>query len=389
MGRLNLEWKQDTKQINVLIGTVACNCCADGWQSWLHGSCAAAAAILHVIRLQSASSSRQTETVIPSQPYSNGSSHRAADSRTCKSSQIPAAVKSGFLPGAAAAAPSVLAVAVLLCAVAMAGKQQEQLLWSSIPQQLVVLQAMLASPVTAVLQLCGWAILAATSFCVTLQLLPGCFSLGEAALMAQGAACLVVTTARALHHAALFVPAAICLHLPPHAQAAVQHVGGCTAEAHRAALSLPGLPAVISLVLAAAIAACMLLKVLHGSLQQVGQHWCHMAGAHKLEQSQGKHRPAKQNGHHSSRGVGSSNGSSRVGSTAVLVDAAAALAAAGGICLVLTWLCCAAAWTVLEFLPAEAGRLGVLLYWVGLLAATLPALKWLARVGSMPQVRLL
>jgi hypothetical protein len=281
-----------------------------------------------------------------------------------------------------------LAVAVLLCAVATAGKQQQDSLWSSIPQQLVVLQAMLASPVTAVLQLCGWAVLAATGFCLTLQLLPGCFSLGEAALMAQGAACLVVTVAGALHHVALFVPAAVCLQLPPGPLAAVQHVGGCTAEAHRAALSLPGLPAVISLVLAAAVAACLLLRVLFGSFKQLGQQWHHRTGTHKLGSPQGKHRPAKQNGNHSSRGVVGSS-SSRVGSAAVLVDAAAALAAAGGICLVLTWLCCAAAWTLLEFLPAEAGRLGVLLYWVGLLAATLPALKWIARAGSMPQVSFL
>jgi len=55
-------------------------------------------------------------------------------------------------------------------------------------------------------------------------------------------------------------------------------------------------------------------------------------------------------------------------------------------CLLLLWLSCAAAWTLFEFLPAEAGRLGVLLYWVALLAATLPVLKVLARVGSMPQV---
>jgi hypothetical protein len=81
------------------------------------------------------------------------------------------------------------------------------------------------------------------------------------------------------------------------------------------------------------------------------------------------------------------NSTSAASSTTVLVNAAAALAAAAGICLVLLWLCCAAAWTLLEFLPAEAGRQGVLLYWVGLLAATLPALKWLARAGNMPQVR--
>jgi hypothetical protein len=305
--------------------------------------------------------------------------------------QFPEAVKPAFM--GAAVAPSILALTVLLCAVALTGTHQQQL-WPSILQQFRAAQSVLPalSGSQPVMQLLMWAVLAAASFCLSLQLLAGCFSLGEAALMAQGATCLVVTTARALQHAVLFVPAAVCVRLPYGMLLAAQHTGGCTAEAHKAAVSLQGLPAVVSLVLAAAVAACLLLRVCCGSAQHLKQQWCSIRATSSSAEGRQLDQDALGNGSASAnkeRHIHEAAGhnSNSMSTATVLVNAVAALAAAAGICLVLLWLCCAAAWTLLEFLPAEAGRLGVLLYWVGLLAATLPALKWLARAGNMPQVR--
>lgn len=314
-----------------------------------------------------------------------------------RSKQFPEAVKPAF--AGAAVVPSILALTGLLCAVALAGTHQQQL-WPSILQQCRAVQSVLPalSSSQPVVQLLVWAVLAAASFCLSLQLLPGCFSLGEAALMAQGATCLVVTTARALQHALLFVPAAVCTQLPHGMLLATQSTGGCTAGAHKAAVSLQGLPAVTSLVLAAAVAACLLLRVCYGSVQQLKQQLHSMratsspaGGRQKDQAALGNGFAASANKEQQNHTTGRNNGnsSSKASSATVLVNAVAAVAAAAGICLVLLWLCCAAVWTLLEFLPAEAGRLGVLLYWVGLLAATLPALKWLARAGNMPQVRML
>lgn len=363
---------------------------ADGWQPWLHGSCAAAVAVLGVIQLQSMSSNK---TAHSKTPCSNGLGPANAHNSKQQQSQhgvvtgghIPMAVKPGL--AGTAAVPSLLAVAVLLCSLALASKPQQQHQWPLVSQQLAALQAAVASFSLAGLQLCGWAVLAAVSFCLALQLLPGCFSLGEAALMAQGAACLTVTAAKALQHAALFVPSAVCSQLPRSALTAAQGMGGCMAESHKAALSLLGLPAVISLVLAAAVVACLLLTALYWSVK----------GSRQQQQVRSLQDLQKQ-GQSVSAGCALSNGTSTAHAlrssgtfagpspATVVVNVAAAIVAAAGICMVLLWLTCAAAWTLLEFLPAEAGRLGVLLYWVGLLAVTLPALKWLARAGSMPQV---
>lgn len=263
--------------------------------------------------------------------------------------------------------------------------------------QQVVVSGAPAQLHTTVLQLAGWACVAAAGFCLSLQLLPGCFSLGEAALMAQGAACLAVTAAGAWQYAWVFVPAAVCSQLPQPLLQPLQQLGGCTAAAHREALSLKGLSAAITLVLAAAVGACLLLRVLHTALQPLRQTFPSSSGSNgaakhntmQLRSSNGSTTPT--NGHQKAQHCDASSSSSSgvplltrtvIGASSAVVAAAAA----GGICVLLVWLCCAAAWTLLEFLPAEAGRLGVLVYWLGVLAATLPALKWLARVGSMPQV---
>ncbi|WIA17278.1 hypothetical protein OEZ85_014147 [Tetradesmus obliquus] len=52
----------------------------------------------------------------------------------------------------------------------------------------------------------------------------------------------------------------------------------------------------------------------------------------------------------------------------------------------LLWLVCAAAWTLLEFMPARQGRVLVLLYWVGLMGLTLPALGLWVGHSKVPQI---
>lgn len=342
--------------------------------------------------------------------HSNGVQGEADNKAAAKPSlsPIPVAVKSGRAP-VAAALPSLLAAAVLLCAVALAtSKHQQQLPSFNTPQQeqLLVMLGVVSSHIAAVLPLLVWACVAAASFCLSLQLLPGCFSIGEAALMAQGVTCLIITAAAALPHAALFVPEVVCSQLPHRVLLAVQGVGGCTKEAHSAAVSLQGLPAVISLVLAAAVAACLLLRVLYQSARQLRHQLTPHAtstlrSTSQEDLSQPRNVTSTPQLQQSPQRVVLNSSSSSIQEAALSrksrrganlafaaagCSAAVALAAAAGICVVLLWLCCAAAWTLLEFLPAEAGRLGVLLYWVGLLASTLPALKWLARAGNMPQV---
>lgn len=278
---------------------------------------------------------------------------------------------------------------------------QHQYLWPSLQQ----ISSWLAGLFGPMLRMLAWACLSAAGFCLSLQLLPGCFSLGEAALMAQGAACLGVTAAGALRHAALFAPKTVCSCLPQAVLHTLQHFGGCTAAAHRAALSMQLLPAVICLILAAAVAACLLLRVLVAASKQLGElTLCsqdvarlnkHPACVSKATNVVLHH--AASNGHQNGDCVRESSAASLRDKQIRKLDSAlsvpvvasliaASLAASAGMCLLLLWLSCAAVWTLFEFLPAEAGRFGVLLYWVALLAATLPALKVLARVGSMPQV---
>jgi hypothetical protein len=324
-------------------------------------------------------------------------------------------------PSASSSTSGVILGILVLCSAALIASHHQEQIWPSTlqdPQQqlLLMLQGgLIASSAGVALKLLMWGCIAAASFCLSLQLLPGCFSLGEAALLAHGSTCLLATTAGALPRAMQFVPAAVCVQLPAGLLLSAQRMGSCTAEAHRAALSLKGLTAAITLVLAAAVAACLLLRVVLTALQQLKQlplsssrgsssirgakH--HANGANKAVSASGAPAAATNsapNGtcrHTSTVGSSSSSSTTSRGSTrsswsrepvAIVATLVSALAAAAGICVLLLWLCCAAAWTLLEFLPAVPGRLGVLLYWVGLLAATLPALKWLARVSGMPQV---
>lgn len=283
---------------------------------------------------------------------------------------------------------------------AVAGRQHQYL-----SPSLQQIPGWLAGLFWPMLQASAWACLSAVGFGLSLQLLPGCFSLGEAALMAQGAACLGVTAAGALRHAALFAPKAVCSCLPQAVLLTLRHFGGCTGAAHREALSMQLLPAVICLILAAAVAACLLLWVLIAASKQLGglmlcSQTVPMLNKQPACVSKATNmvlHHAASNGHQNGDCVQDGGAPSRdnkqirkldstpsVPVVAALVTAS--LAASAGMCLLLLWLSCAAAWTLFEFLPAEAGRLGVLLYWVALLAATLPVLKVLARVGSMPQV---
>ena len=311
-------------------------------------------------------------------------------------------------------------LAVAAAIMAVAGSQHSALLRNTGLQQVAqLLTSAAAGPLQSVLQLLIWACLASAAFCTTLQLLPGCFSLGEAALMAQSAACLTASTAGALQHAAVFVPAVVCAQLPHGVLAPVQRLSCCTAAARSTALSLELLPAIISLTVAAAVAACLLLWVLLACTRQLRQlmhtnrvsngpaaksaqqqhplsngsssvdsHRCDTAAggtpenksAGLLRCNGASHQSPSNGSHHSSR----QHFPHRVVTLTAL--AATGCAAAAGICVVLLWLCCAAVWTLSDFMPARAGRLGVLLYWVVLLSLTLPVLKWCAHAGSMPQV---
>eukprot|EP00775_Hariotina_reticulata_P005752 gene5753-5992_t len=72
-----------------------------------------------------------------------------------------------------------------------------------------------------------------------------------------------------------------------------------------------------------------------------------------------------------------------IGEGALMAQGATILAMAAA---PLTWLGATAVWTVLEVLPAKPWRLLVLLYWVGLLAVTLPGLKGCAGHSNVPQI---
>lgn len=293
----------------------------------------------------------------------------------------------------------------LLSLLAITFLNQEYLTATCIKQLDAWQQWFAAAPVRPAMQLAAWMCVSVTSFCLSLQLLPGCFSLGEAALLAQGVTSLVVTAAQSAPRALLFVPPAVCQCLPTAVQQVMVQQGACTQEAHRAALSCRNLPAVISLVLCAAMGACLMLRLLWDALQQLQDNWTQQLKSepgraqevaqepislyqHSADASKQKQAPAVcpkavvtvdgktgQNSWHTARMT-----------LQMQLYAAVALAAACTIIALLGWLGCAAIWTLLEFLPAGRGRPAVLLYWVSLLTATLPALKWLAKAGSMPQV---
>lgn len=401
--------------------------CADGWQPWLQGSCSAAVAVLGVMYLQSKSvTSEATRGIhVPALHASNGQQaylHTQASKQEDRPHHYSRA-------GTTTAAS--IAVACLVCLLAVAGgKPHVQLLLGhhSLQDYLGLVLGgggpAAAGPLQAIALNLTWGIFASASFCICLQLLPGCFSLGEAALMAQAATCLFVAAAGAAQHAALFVPALICSQLPHSLLGPLQRAGGCTAAAHSTALSPQLLPAVISLVLAAAVAACLLLWVLHGSLQQLSQLlWAstpvskigtscpptaaagQQANGVRQQQASSNTNGTRHATHAESSSIGTNgvgcNGSAHFphsnsdgvsnGLSSLVVKSVAllstSLAAAAGLCVLVCWLGCAAVWTLGDFLPAEKGRLAVLLYWVGLLAVTLPALKVFARAGRMPQVR--
>jgi hypothetical protein len=263
-----------------------------------------------------------------------------------------------------------------------------------------------------------WAITAAAGFCGSLHLLPGCFSLGEAAVLAQGATCLLAAAVAALPQAVAFVPPLVCRQLPPRALGALAALDACTPAAHARALSTHMLPAVVVLILAAAASACLLLRLLwlschrlqaaaqgnRAATAQLQQRSTHAAAdvtaagstRGRMLGSRVRAEPAATaagNGHvkPSAACPRSSSSSSerawRLQLAAAVAAAAASPALAAAICVLLLWLACAAAWTLTEFLVALPARAGVLLYWCGLLATTLPALRlWLAS-SSVPQVR--
>jgi hypothetical protein len=197
-----------------------------------------------------------------------------------------------------------------------------------------------------------------------MQLLPSCFSIGEGALMAQGAAGLAAAAALVLPQAPLFVPDAVCQLLPAAGLQLVFKAGGCSSTAHSRALSSEALPAAILLVVASTLLLCLLLRALLGVLG-----CCSSSSSRNTSAACQETKTA------------TISSSSRLCSVLLAVPIVVSMVA------LLLFLVCAAAWTVLEFVPARQGRLLVLLYWVGLLGVMLPALALWANHSKVPQVR--
>jgi hypothetical protein len=219
-----------------------------------------------------------------------------------------------------------------------------------------------AAPSTAlVLAACSTAVLAPVMYCVLMQLLPSCFSVGEGALMAQGAAALAAAAILVVPEAPVFVPGTICQLLPGAALQLLLQLGGCSSAARSRALSLEALPAAILLVVTSTLLLCLLLRT--GLAIVRGRS----SSNHTSESPAHKAAPA-------------TSRSSWLGRLLLAAPVAALMAT------LLLWLVAAAVWTLLEFLPARQGRLLVLLYWVGLLGVTLPALGLWASHSKMPQV---
>lgn len=246
--------------------------------------------------------------------------------------------------------------------------------WSMLTTSLPVWQVPLVMAAVAP------AVLAPVLYCLIMQLLPSCFSIGEGAMMAQGAAGLAAAAALAVPDAAAFIPAAVCRVLPAAPLHAAVSLGGCSSSAHSSALSLQLLPSAILLVLAATLLVCLLLRALLAVLGFCGSSTHRIKAAASTAaaptgQSAGTcpEQPVR-------------TASMRSRSAALVVWPAAATITAAMAPLLL-WLCCAACWTLLEFLPARPGRLLVLVYWVGLLGVSLPALGLWASHSKVPQVR--
>lgn len=348
-----------------------------GWQPALRGSCCAALAVLAAIHAQS----RLAGAFDPTAAAATGAGASEQQQQCPLQLKGSSAGSSAILPGGIAAA--------ILALLASAAAQQQQL-WR--PAAAAALRRYCVHAAGPVL----WAGLAAGSFCGSLHILPGCFSLGEAALLAHGVTALALAAGAAVQHAALFVPHAICQQLPQRAAATLAAAGGCSVAAHQQALSLQRLPTAIVLILAATLAACVLLRLLWLGARSLraGLRGLSRSGPtaqaqdNKAAAANGHSRAATGAGHKAAAAMRSSSpAATRWQSLAcVPVAAAASLLLAAAICVLLLWLCCAAAWTLLAFLPAVPGRVQVLLFWVSLLAVTLPGLRlWCART-NVPQV---
>lgn len=163
-------------------------------------------------------------------------------------------------------------------------------------------------------------------------------------MMAQGAAGVLAAAALVVPYASLFVPRHVCQVLPPSVQHMLASIGTCSSSAYHKALTLPALSAAVTLIVATMLLICLLL---HGVIVLLQQ------------ECSGVRRVSKWTG------------------ISIL---------AIGISGLLLWLVCAAVWTLLEFLPARPGRLLLLMYWMSLLAVTLPALRAWASHSRVPQV---
>lgn len=347
---------------------------AGNFDHWLLGSCAASVALLLTVYLQSrtavactrinntsAAHRSHVDTTLQQkqqqvQDSSKNHSKNIANKHTCQ--HIPT-----LWPCMSAASVACLAATIVSWQAPF-----QELLSSQVPSRSSLQPAQTAdvtyssshAAVAAAAAAVG-ATAAPMLYCLIMQVLPGCFSIGEGALMAQGAAAVLVASVQSLSHAPLFIPAAVCHWMPQPLQPLLRSMHSCNRTAHQQALSLEALSAAVILIVAAVLLVCLLLRGNTALLRNISSN-------------------ARSSKTHST----SIFGSSLISSSRISWLAISVLFTAIG--LIMLWLACAAAWTLLEFLPARPSRMFVLLYWVSLLAVTLPALRLWASRSNVPQV---
>lgn len=341
------------------------------WSVWSLASCVAAAAIVLTVYLQSkpaaaavsataaTKQSQKAGTPVHAQQHSDSRQLHAkeeyVEQQRRKQRQGQQVIK--WFPAAFCG--------VVAAAAAWLAAAQHSSLQILIEQQLNFTNVCTASAASPALMLAAasTAVLAPAMYCLLMRLLPSCFSIGEGALMAQGAASLAAAAALVVPAAPVFVPNCVCQLLPAAVRLTLSRMGGCSSTAHSRALSVEALPAAILLVAASTLLLCLLLRTLLAVL----------GGSSSSSGTQEFTTAQKSN-------AAATSSSGLLGRVLLAVPLAASMVA------LLLWLVCAAAWTLLEFMPARQGRVLVLLYWVGLMGLTLPALGLWVGHSKVPQI---
>lgn len=341
------------------------------WNVWALASCVAAAAIILTVYVQSKAAATAAAATITATNKSQKAGKPVRAQQHNDSHQLYASEQQldqhrqqqhqwqQFIKWLPAAFCGVVAAAAAWLAAA-----QHYSLNIFLQQQLNFSLGRPASAASPALMLAAasTAVLAPAMYCLLMRLLPSCFSIGEGALMAQGAASLAAAAALVVPEAPVFVPDCVCQLLPPAVRVPLSRMGGCSSTARSRALSLEALPAAILLVAASTLVLCLLLRTL---LAVLGGSSSGGPGESTIAQK---------------RNTAATSSSVLLGRVLLAVPLAASMVA------LLLWLVCAAAWTLLEFMPARQGRVLVLLYWVGLMGLTLPALGLWVGHSKVPQI---